>query len=290
LVDPPDTVFKNKISPYGIICCGSDRPYLRYAPTVLHRDLSDFLRFEKPGRYQVFYSTHRVFRGKANRNSTDIYHEQSELTATSNILTLTIVPDDPEWDARRLSEVLRTMGDPNVRAAYNRVTASVNRGSVLAGDLASHNEFPETEFERARTELQALDSEEAIEHRVMLMPKLGRHIYTNCEPITSTTRPDRMFLAMQKRAEQADFDVDDNFAACWVAVLAKRDHPELFRPTQKEEFRVQWNPFYGQPGVLAAKQILQILEASVSRKNRMAQATTQQTIQDLREIWKIRGR
>jgi hypothetical protein len=281
-VEPTDIAFENNIFPYGMICCGSDRPYLRHAPTVLHRDLTNFLRFEKAGRYQVFYSTRRVFRGKANPNSKDIYQEQSELTATSNLLNLTILPDDPEWDAKHLSEVLRQMKDPKVRAAHDQAMAAVNRGSVLAVDLASLNEFPETEFERARTALQALDSEEAIEQRIMLIPKLGRHTYTNPEPITSTTRPDRMFLAMQKRAEQTDFGIDDNYVALWAAVLSKRDHPELLRPTRNEEIQKQGTILYAQARGVATKQILQLLETSVSRKNRMARAVTQQTIQDLR--------
>jgi hypothetical protein len=101
-VEPTDIAFENNIFPYGMICCGSDRPYLRHGPTVLHRDLTNFLRFEKAGRYQVFYSTRRVFRGKANPNSKDIYQEQSELTATSNLLNLTILPDDPEWDTKHI--------------------------------------------------------------------------------------------------------------------------------------------------------------------------------------------
>jgi hypothetical protein len=174
------------------------------------------------------------------------------------------------------------MKDPKVRAAHDQAMAAVNRGSVLAVDLASLNEFPETEFERARTALQALDSEEAIEQRIMLIPKLGRHTYTNPEPITSTTRPDRMFLAMQKRAEQTDFGIDDNYVALWAAVLSKRDHPELLRPTRNEEIQKQRTILYAQARGVATKQILQLLEASVSRKNRMARAVTQQTIQDLR--------
>lgn len=281
-VEPTDTVFENKMGPYGMICCGSDRPYLRYGPTVLHRDLTNFIRFEKPGRYQVFYSTRRVFRGKANSGSKDVYLEQSELTATSNLVTLTILPDDPQWDAKRLSEVLGQMNDPEIRAAHDRAMAAVNRGSILATDLAWLNELPETEFERARTALQALDSEEAIEQRVMLIPKLTRHSYTNCESITSTTRPDRMFLAMQKRAGQTDFGIDNNYAACWAEVLAKRDHPELLRPTRDEEFWKQRTVLYAQAGGVARQQILQLLEASVSQKNRTAKAITQQTIQDLR--------
>ena len=282
VVDPIETVFENNILPHGIICCGSDRPYLRHEPIVLHRDLSSFLRFEAPGQYQVFYTTRRVFRGKANSNSKDVYQEQSELTVTSNLLTLTILPDDPQWDARRLREVLRQMEDPDVRAAHDRAVAAVDRGSVLAVDLASLNELAETEFERARIELQALDSEEAIEERVLLIPKLERHTYANPDAIASTTRPDRMFSAMQKRAEEIDFGVDDNYVALWASVRAKRDHPELLRPTQTEEVRQQRMVLYEQARSVAARQILQLLEASVSRKSRVARTITQHTIQDLR--------
>lgn len=281
-VEPADTVFENNILPYGLICCGSQRPYLWSEPTVLHRDLTNFLRFEKPGQYQIFYSTRRLFRRKANPNSKDIYQEQSEFTATSNLLALTILPDDPDWDAKRLAEVLGRMNDRKVREAHDRVVGAVSTGSVLAVDLASLNQFPETELERARTELGALDSDDAIEQRVMLIPKLERHSYANPGPITSTTRPARMFTAMQERAEQKDFGVDYNYATWWAAVLAKRDHPELFRPTRNEEFRKQRALEYGRARVAAEQQTLGLMEASISRKNRTAQATTRQTIQDLR--------
>jgi hypothetical protein len=281
-VEPTDTVFESNFLPYGIICCGSQRPYLWNEPTVLHRDLTDFLRFQKPGRYQVFYKTRRVFRGKAIPNSKDIYQEQSAFTATSNLLNLTILPDDPNWDARRLSEVLGQMNNPRVRKAHDRAVAAVNQGSALALDLAFHNEFPETEFERARTAFQALDSDEAIEQRILLIPKLERHTYTGSMPITFTTQPERMFLAMQKRAEQRDFGVDDNYASWWIQVLAKRDHPEFFRPTANEESRKERAIGYAQARAAAAMQILQLLEVGVTRKNRGAQVITRHTIQDLR--------
>jgi hypothetical protein len=50
----------------------------------------------------------------------------SKMLLTANILTVTILPDDPEWDAQRLAETLRTLHDPHVRANYCTLEQKIN--------------------------------------------------------------------------------------------------------------------------------------------------------------------
>src|SRR6266849_2718611 len=64
-VFPADTVFLPSpvTATGGVMCCEINRRYLSTRPTTLRRGLTDYLRFEKPGTYSVYFWTRRVFKG-----------------------------------------------------------------------------------------------------------------------------------------------------------------------------------------------------------------------------------
>lgn len=137
-ISPPDSVLLT--SPAGaasaIACCANDRRFLTKQPTVLVRELTDYFRFEKPGVYSVRYITRRIFRGLGSRND----FNASPLPVTSNLLTLTILADDPDWDSRRLADVLTKLDDPRVRQSYLVGAKRLNRlGAETARDFAREN-------------------------------------------------------------------------------------------------------------------------------------------------------
>jgi hypothetical protein len=103
-VSPTDTAFVtfSVLSSPGAVCCDSIKRFLSPTPTVLHRELSDYVRFEKPGTYSVFLVTNRVFRGLGKTND----FAPSKTTLTSNVLTLNILPDDADWDSQQLADSL----------------------------------------------------------------------------------------------------------------------------------------------------------------------------------------
>ena len=59
-------------------------PILDEKPYLIVRELNEYLRFDRPGKYRLYVSSNRVQR------------------ATSNIIEFTIVPTDPEWARKQL--------------------------------------------------------------------------------------------------------------------------------------------------------------------------------------------
>jgi hypothetical protein len=243
-VFPRDTVFVPypAMGSHAAVCCDSSKRYLSSQPTTLKRELTDYLLFEKAGTYSVFLITNRVFRGLDKPNDFD----RSKLSLTSNVMTLTILPDDPEWDSQKLGEVLGKLNDPRVRANH---AAALVRARKLAleteQDFAMANSVSQTEFVLAQKSLNALDTKEAIRERVSLMEmesksdletsrKYGGGPYYPQPVLGSTTRADLVAAAMKQRSEQPNFGVDYDYLEWWVRFLVQRDHPELFRPLADE--------------------------------------------------------
>jgi hypothetical protein len=63
-VSNPETVFLSvsQVVGFAAICCEWNKRYLARQPVILKRELTDYLRFEKPGAYSIFLVTNRVFR------------------------------------------------------------------------------------------------------------------------------------------------------------------------------------------------------------------------------------
>lgn len=239
-VSPADTTFVtfSVLSSPGAVCCDSMKRFLSPKPTILHRELSDYVRFKKPGAYSIFLFTNRVFRGLGK---TDDF-APSKLTLASNVLTLNILPDDAEWDSQQLAESLRKLSDPGVKANY---AAAIKRAHGLgfgtASDFATANGVNHTKLVLAQKALNALDSEAAILERVnrMVMEsksdlEMARKYHTGSgvsQPLlASTTRADLVVAALKERAERPDFGVDYDFVSWWGRFQVLRDHSELFRP------------------------------------------------------------
>jgi hypothetical protein len=243
-VFPADTVLlPSAVTTFGgIMCCETNRRYLSSRPTTLKRELTDEFRFEKPGTYSVYFWTRRVFKGMGKRDDFD----PSRLILTSNMLTLTILPDDAEWDARQLASVLEKLHDPQLKAKRDAMVKKAwATGSELGASFAFSNLAPQTEFEQARKALNALDTDQAIRERVKLMEMeskaqldLSRQdgsFTTLLQPLLrSTARPDVVVACLKERAERPDFGVDSSYFDLWTRFVIERDHPELFRPANRE--------------------------------------------------------
>ena len=95
---------------FGIVCCASDRHYIRQAPTVATSTPFSLTSFRRPpdlilpgpsmphtklppGTYAIFLQTRRVLRGWP-KSERDKYFAVSNLVVTSNnILHITVLPD-----------------------------------------------------------------------------------------------------------------------------------------------------------------------------------------------------
>src|SRR5262249_25472325 len=131
----------------------------------------------------------------------------------SNVLTLTILPDDPSWDDRELDSVLREL---------NRATES---GDNNAQTSALHR-------------LAMLDTPRAMDERIARIPVLpfDRAREGECAPLPrilfeSSTRPALLVNTFATKAQAPDFGVQCNFAEAWISALVRRNRPDLFVTT-----------------------------------------------------------
>jgi hypothetical protein len=287
-VSDTDTVFLTGF-PYGnpsAVCCASDKRYLTRHVLTLKRELTDYLRFEKPGTYSVFFITNRVFRKLGKQDD----FRPSKLTLTSNRLTLNILPDDPDWDSQQLAKALRKLGDAHAKANYLATIHRAKQHETETGqDFAMANFVSQTELVAAQKSLNALDTEEAILQRVKMMEmvskkdlEMARDFLTGSmllQPLlASTTRADMLEAAMRARAEEPDFGVDYDYVQWWIKYLVQRDHPELLRPIVNEPERQKKAEDYSVHMDRAELELLAKLETLVQSKKADAKEVTALTI------------
>ena len=214
----------------------------------------------------------------------------SGLRLTSNILTLTILPDDPKWDSQRLEEVLRTLSDSRVRANYSAALDLAGRTQTETGrDWAMANRVNQTELVHAQQALNALDTDEAIQQRVRFMKmeskpdleearRFGGGDYFDQPVLESTTRADLVVGAMRKLAERPGFFVDYDYVQWWAEYVVQRDHPELFRPVASQAEREAALRSYQTHNDEAQRELATTLEDLLSSKTPEAAEITRVTI------------
>lgn len=295
-VEPRDAVlrtFGEWGTARGFVCCWSDRPFLKPQPTILHRELTDFLRFDKPGTYRIYFATQRVF---DHPRSYDDFGP-SKMVLTSNVVTLTILPDDPDWDSQRLTQTLSKLHDVTVQAGYAALLKKLEAMGSSTASSELRAKLDQTDFLKALKTLNALDTEEAISARVEMMRMLSKDEIESerrfgdrtllPEPLfASSTRPDLVVACMETRARNPNFGVDYNYAEEWSKYATLRDHRDLLRPSD-EDPRSQMRSFFIFE-IEAKKDVIHKLESSLDAKTEQAKATTALAIQALEsdiEVW-----
>lgn len=292
-IEPANSIVlvKPDLGGMSIVCCISNRPYLSAKPVVLRKELTDILRFEKPGVYEMFVTTHRVFEGNGTPkppHTSDLYYKQSQLALTSNLLTLTILPDDPEWDTQRLADVLRQLHDPQVIDNYNKTVAAAtrdNRWYMYPGNAIHFVE--QTAWLKALKGLNALDTQDAIHQRVANAPiTMDEHeLRSSLLPwqfaLASTSRPNLMVAALLDRAKDPAQAVDDGFASICIRYMNQRDHPEMYRPSRGDVDRRIRSDRWGPLEIEAKQQLVPFLRSTLPTKTGAAKKTTSRTLEGL---------
>jgi len=119
LVEPGDDVIDRQAwTRPGTVCCDSRRAFLTSTPSVHSDELTDFLRFTRPGHYRIQYTSRRVFSGPPTRE-----YKPSDILVHSNVLAITITEGDADWADRLLPTVLAQVeAEPiaELRALANR--------------------------------------------------------------------------------------------------------------------------------------------------------------------------
>jgi hypothetical protein len=291
-VDQPDAVLLSwgEMGSYGVVCCATDLRYLSENPISFERELTDYLRFDKPGTYRLFVATRRVFR--EGRKYLDF--GTSKIALVSNILEITILPDDLDWDAKRLSRTLAKLSDPHVLADHHALEQSINQFDTETTKYeALANQLDQTQLALARKALNALDTPEAIAERVRRMDmssledirstaSLGGDEIIGQPLLESSTRPDLIVAALESRAQIPGFRVDYDFAYWWARYLVARDHPEILHFFADEsQHQSQIHSFLVQQ-VEAEKDIATRLESFLEAKVGVAREVTALTIKALK--------
>ena len=293
VVDRPMNVLKTRmLGDHGYVCCSSQRPNLGSEPIVLRHDLTDYIRFDQSGPFEVYFTTRRVFRGHGNQQR--LYESASEFATTSSALVLTILPDDPEWNARRLADVLSRLDDPPVKNSHHQVREYAKHGLEVPSTARHLNDL----FEQAQRALNLLDTPSAIDARVSRMwvqsyedwrqqrvtAKSSRGYTISPQPLlASTTRPDRVAAALESRARGSEFGVERDFADVWVKMLVQRDHRELFLATPDNSKEREERNLYATFWPQAVGEVVGVLESALPAKLGVAREMTADTIGLLRE-------
>lgn len=291
-VEPDNSILltEREWSSQAVVCCDSHRSYLSQQPTVFKRELTDYLRFEKAGTYRVFFATRRVFNGRAKYMD----FGASKILLTSNILTLTILPDDSDWDAQHLSETLRKLHDPHIQANYRAMEQKIKAiQSETDRYFAFANRLPRTELAQAQKALNALDTQEAIHERVQNMDMVSKEESTTerefgggvvlYQPLlASSTHPDLIVAALEARAEDSAFGLDYDYVDWWASYIVMRDHSELFRPFPDETEHQKRIHSFLEYKADAERNITVQLESWLASKKGVANTVTKLTIKAVR--------
>ncbi len=280
--------------PFGVdhillACCSSERKLLSRIPTVVKHELTDYLRFEKPGTYSFSLTTRRVYCMGCQLDSFD----RSDLVVTSNVLTLTILPDDASWDSQRLAELLRVVDDPAAKAEHDGILSRASGHGIRLWSAAI-NKQEQTPFGRAQKALNALDTPPAIHERVARMGletkkeiadagKFGGGSLLPQPLLRSSSRPDLVVAALVARAKQPSFGVDSAFFSVWTQYLVQSEHPEYYRAKPFGTVAPPGPSPHGYYVFDAENEILKTLDELVDSKTAEAASTTRVTIKIVRD-------
>lgn len=237
LIEPRESVIdRNAWWLEGTICCDSRRSLLTSVPAVYPHELTDFIRFTKPGEYRIQYATRRVFPGRPVRA-----YDSSAMLVSSNVLTVRIVEDDPRWIDDVLQIALEGADPTPVMGELRERPKLPMRGSLLkpvASDAMMR-------YRRATRQLRMLDTPEAIRARVfrLRMPsveewrasEVNRTGFVGVDTsVATSSRPDLVADALRSRAARPDFGITLGYFDLWTRVVLERDHPELVRLTRAD--------------------------------------------------------
>jgi hypothetical protein len=256
MVSPAQTVFW--VSPVngnrGIVCCDTRRPYLGSSPITASDELTFHIRFTQPGAYEVYVISHRVFLASDKPTSgREKYHEPSKMPVTSSLLHLTILADDPQWEASELSRLLQTRNSP---------TAT-----------------PEQIADAARA-MWVFDTEAGIRARFAETTPQGA-----VPNFTYTIRPDLAVRGLENLAQRPDWPVDLNQASEITSLEVRRDHPELLMGLGDDpEGGKQQSMLYEKYREEAQSRLIAELRKTLPHKLPKARKVTLETIHSLEQM------
>jgi hypothetical protein len=96
-------------------------PVLEVKPYIVTADLNEWCRFNRPGKYRLYVTSHRVGTGYYGEA------ENQSFVVTSNVIELEIVPADPSWSRQTLAAANATLDGKNFNSENRRDACRVLR-------------------------------------------------------------------------------------------------------------------------------------------------------------------
>ncbi|HEV8134608.1 MAG TPA: hypothetical protein VGP85_08025 [Pyrinomonadaceae bacterium] len=96
-------------------------PTLEVKPYVVKADLNEWRRFDRPGKYRLYVTSHRVGTGYDGEGENQFF------VVTSNVIELEIVPADPSWSRQTLAAANAILDGKNNNSENRRDACRVLR-------------------------------------------------------------------------------------------------------------------------------------------------------------------
>jgi hypothetical protein len=254
-VDPVD----GAVDPLGDLWLGGfggirSEPILGAEPHRIVRELTEYLRFDRPGRYRLFVIANRIAHQPSATTRTDGKDQPLVRTpATSNIVEFTIQPADAAWARERLRKAVHTL-------------ATVPAGDSRTGPEAAR-------YSAIRT-VQLLRTEDALRYMVH---HFGEAIDGDLQ-VGLYGFPSRAMVVkeMERGLEEPTTTVSDAYldVLCRSAQLQLLGPPPSEREWAEREDARQQEEARGRTYIALRANYLQRLAAAVWHKNRHARAVS----------------
>jgi hypothetical protein len=90
-------------------------------PQLINYDLNEWIRFDKPGKYRLYVVSGRITKGKP------FHSGATAVSAVSNVIEFEIVPANPEWERKTLSDVRAVLDSAEAKEDRRREACRVLR-------------------------------------------------------------------------------------------------------------------------------------------------------------------
>jgi hypothetical protein len=189
--------------------------FLTLSPSVIHLNLNEWVRFERPGTYRVCVVSRRV------SDSNAISQPRGEPTdVKSNWIELSIVPPDPSWQQQELTKIRQ----------------------VLKSGITTNPAAPDEARQAALTQLRYLGTEAAARELAKNLRGEDNHTDFECMfGLIGSPHRDAGLQEMNRLFESPDFPITQMFiTAMSILPLNPSEAPQTLR-TEMEQNRKELN-------------------------------------------------
>jgi len=187
--------------------------FLTPSPTIIHLNLNEWIRFERPGTYRVCVVSHRV-------SDSDASHQPmgEPIEVKSNGIELRIVPPDPSWQQEELAKIRQVL----------------NRGTTISPVA------PGEARQAALTQLRYLGTDAAARELAMNLRGEDNHTDFECMfGLIGSPHRDAGLEEMNQLFENPDFPITQMFLTTMsILPLNPTEAPETLRTEMEENRKV----------------------------------------------------